>query len=313
MTTLSSQPPVVVYVHGAGNKPPAGDLERAWDLDLFGEELGEQTRMAYYADLLYPEPAAISADACAPQDVIAALVTDARREAARAEPRQVRSLVDRASDEDAERYARLSPEQQQLALQLSMSIAAQAYARLSTPAVVPVALPEPVLALSGTLRQILFRELQRNVLFDAAAYLLGPQGEQIRQRLRQALDAVGGPVIVIGHSLGTVIAYDVLAEAGSADRQVLLLATLGSPLGNPVVQPLVAQPLRVPASVRLWLNVADPFDLVAFDTTLDDEFHGGPGVIDVQVDNPSPNSHAACGYLRQEPVRAAVAAARGGI
>ena len=55
---------MVVYVHGAGNKPPRDDLKRAWDLDLFGQDKGDQTRMAHYADLLHATPGSTGADAC---------------------------------------------------------------------------------------------------------------------------------------------------------------------------------------------------------------------------------------------------------
>jgi hypothetical protein len=66
--------PTVVYVHGAGNKPPASDVKRAWDLDLFGHDLGQRTRMAYYADLLHATPSAIGPDACTQEQALATLV-----------------------------------------------------------------------------------------------------------------------------------------------------------------------------------------------------------------------------------------------
>ena len=43
------------------------------------------------------------------------------------------------------------------------------------------------------------------------------------------------------------------------------------------------------------------------DTTLADDFGGGLRVVDTRIDNPAPNNHAACGYLRASPVRARVA------
>jgi hypothetical protein len=66
--------PTVIYVHGAGNKPPADDLKRAWDLDLFGQDMGQRTQMAYYADLLHATPSATGADACTQDQALAALV-----------------------------------------------------------------------------------------------------------------------------------------------------------------------------------------------------------------------------------------------
>lgn len=114
---------------------------------------------------------------------------------------------------------------------------------------------------------------------------------------------------MITHSLGTVIAYDVLCEPHFAGRTVPLLVTLGSPLGYTEIQDVVTKPLQLPAPVQLWANFADPLDAVALDTSLADEFQGAPRIIDARVNNPSPNNHAACGYLGASRVRSTVTAA----
>ena len=88
-----------------------------------------------------------------------------------------------------------------------------------------------------------------------------------------------------------------------------LLVTLGSPLGYTEIQDVVTKPLQLPAPVRLWANFADPLDAVALDTSLADEFQGAPRIIDARVNNPSPNNHAACGYLGAGRVRSTVTAA----
>jgi hypothetical protein len=290
--------PTVIYVHGAGNKPPADDLKRAWDLDLFGHDMGQRTRMAYYADLLHTTPSATGADACTQEQALAALVLAAG--AAEAAPGEA------PSRDAAELLAGLTPRGQQLALSLSMSIAAQAVSR---PPTVQESL-EAILPLPGSLRRLLLRQLLQQLFPDADAYFFTDKRQPIRERLRQALNAVvGGPVVVVGHSLGTVIAYDVLSEASFAASVVPLLVTLGSPLGYTEIQDVVTRPLRLPTPVQLWANFADPLDLVALDTSLADEFQGAPRIIDALVDNPSSNNHAACGYLRASSVRSTVAAA----
>jgi PGAP1-like protein len=289
--------PTVIYVHGAGNKPPADDLKRAWDLDLFGHDMGERTRMAYYADLLHATPSPIGADACTQEQALAALVLAAG--AAEAVPGQA------PSRDAAELLAELTPRGQQLALGLSMSIAAQAVSR-------PPTLEESlaaILPLPASLRRLLLRQLLQQLLPDADAYFFTDQRQPIQERLGQALNAAVGPVVVVGHSLGTVIAYDVLSEAAFAASAVPLLVTLGSPLGYTEIQDVVTRPLRLPTPVQLWANFADPLDLIALDTSLGDEFQGAPRIIDALVDNPSPNNHAACGYLRTSRVRSTVTAA----
>jgi hypothetical protein len=288
----TEQLPTVVYVHGAGNKPPPDTLKLAWDQDLFGQDMGQQTRMVYYADLLHATPAAIGADACTLDEAVAAMVADA-------------AAAETAGDgelDDGDLLAGLTPEGQRLALRLSMTVAAQAASQPAPPAA-------EVLPLPASLRRLLLRQLLQRLIPDADAYFFTDRKEPIRQRLRQALDAVPGPVVLVTHSLGTVIAYDVLSEARFAGEPVPLLVTLGSPLGYAEIQDVVTRPLRLPAPVRLWANFADPFDIVALDSTLADDYRGGPRIVDARVDNPAPNNHAACGYLGASRVRTTVNAA----
>jgi hypothetical protein len=286
--------PSVIYVHGAGNKPPPDTLKLAWDHDLFGRDMGPRTQMAHYADLLHPSPGAIGADACTQDEALAALV------AAAAEADSGEAL---AGDEAL--LAGLTPRGQQLALSLALSMAAQAASR---PPTVEESLTA-ILPLPASLRRLLLRQLLQRLIPDADAYFFTDKKEPIRQRLRQALNAVAGPAVVVAHSLGTVIAYDVLSEPALAGRIVPLLVTLGSPLGYTEIQDVITKPLRLPAPVQLWANFADPLDVVALDTSLADEFQGAPRIIDARVDNPSPNNHAACGYLGASRVRSTVTAA----
>jgi hypothetical protein len=284
--------PTVVYVHGAGNKPGPRDLKRAWDQDLFGRDMGQRTRMAHYADLLHPSPGAIGADACTQEAALAALVVAA-------------GDTDQPLPDEGDLLAGLTPQGRQLALGLSMSIAAHA---VSQPLTVEESL-SAILPLPSSLRRLLLRQLLQRLIPDADAYFFTNRKEPIRQRLRQAFDAVTGPAVVITHSLGTVIAYDVLRESRFAGRKVPLLVTLGSPLGYTEIQDVVTKPLQLPAPVQLWANFADPLDAVTLDTSLADEFQGAPRIIDARVNNPSPNNHAACGYLGASRVRSTVTAA----
>ena len=78
--------------------------------------------------------------------------------------------------------------------------------------------------------------------------------------------------VIVGHSLGSVVAYEVLFA--HPHRQVRALVTLGSPLGlrNVVFDRLKPAPAVVPGSkqamgawppVRIWANVTDAGDVVA--------------------------------------------------
>ncbi len=290
----ATEVPRVVYVHGAGNKPSSNDLKRAWDLDLFGQDMGERTRMAHYADLLHATPGAIGADACTQGEALTAIVLAATAASGEA-----------AAAEEAELLDRLTPQGRQLALSLSMSVAAQAVSRPPTAEESLAA----ILPLPASLRRLLLRQLLQRLIPDADAYFFTSRQQPVRERVRQALDAAAGPVVVVSHSLGTVVAYDVLSEPRFAAATVPLLVTLGAPLGYTEIQDAVAKPLRLPAPVQLWANFADPLDLVTLDTSLADEFQGGSRIVDARVDNPSPNNHAACGYLSATRVRSTVTAA----
>jgi hypothetical protein len=144
-------------------------------------------------------------------------------------------------------------------------------------------------------------------------------------------------ILLIGHSMGSIIAYDVLTRPG-ADWSVDTLITIGSPLGLPVVvsklhserkkteseAPVLpetsfppgstvqlgnAEPptLRTPPGVkRAWINLADMEDRVALDFKLADNFginENGVGVEDRLVHNNyeyvgKRNPHKSYGYLR---------------
>jgi hypothetical protein len=295
------QAATVVYVHGAGNKPPRDDLKRSWDQDLFGRDMGQRTRMAHYADVLHAQPDAIGPDSCEPDEALAAVIGESGATADAASASAQATLA----AEEAKLFAGLTPRGQELALSLSIDMATRAASRApisagSVPGILP--LPAPV-------RRLLLRQLLQQFIPDADSYLFTDKRNAIQDRLRRALDAVDGPVVVVSHSLGTVIAYDVLSEPRFAGRATPLLVTLGAPLGYTEIQDVIAKPLRIPAPVQSWANFADQLDVVTLDTTLADDFGGGPRIIDTQVDNPSPNNHAACGYLRASPVRSRITAA----
>jgi PGAP1-like protein len=118
-------------------------------------------------------------------------------------------------------------------------------------------------------------------------------------------------VAVIGHSLGSVVAYDAL-RTSPADQQVPLLLTLGSPLGLSAIRTrLQPQPAGFPAPVRRWVNIAAPDDIVAARTDLIEMFdHNRPAgaVFDPTwiVDNGS-KPHQAGFYLTKSSCGEAVA------
>jgi hypothetical protein len=133
----------------------------------------------------------------------------------------------------------------------------------------------------------------------------------IRNGVRAALPK-GEPAVVVSHSLGTVVAYDLLRREGEANGwQVPLFVTLGSPLGVTAIRRSL-QPLAFPACARQWLNAMDQRDVVAL-YSLDRNNFGVDPPIDNQtdVDNATPNHHGIAGYLDNAVVARRIYAALG--
>lgn len=293
--------PTVVYVHGNGNKIREDLLKSQWDLALFDQDLGSSSRMAYWARLRYPEPLSdlVSDEAellpTSPLDVAAPPAVEPP-EAFIAQTLREVEVWEKSVDSDRADLGLLE------SWLRDMTYTADALAEGENIAPPPTssfaALPFP-----RALRIRAFRELTRRTFLDVFAYFFGGFKEEMRQVVRDAFAAVEQPVIVIGHSLGSIIAYDVLREQRSSSLAVPLFVTLGSPLGVTEVQDLVEQPLDVPASVASWLNASDARDMVAMDHTIRPEYAPPEKCTDVYVVNDSDNHHGIGEYLRAVAVR----------
>lgn len=100
--------------------------------------------------------------------------------------------------------------------------------------------------------------------------------DSVRSAVLESVFKLIGPEtkIIIGHSLGSVVAY----EAAHLMQQPLpLLITLGSPLGlqSIVYQRLRPQPPAFPSNLKRWVNVADRDDFIAAEPDLKGLFSAG--------------------------------------
>jgi len=141
----------------------------------------------------------------------------------------------------------------------------------------------------------------------------------IRERLANVLRKYKGySIMLIGHSMGSIIAYDVLTFM-MQDHRIDTLVTIGSPLGFPVLQGKIAeewkrkQPevhkLKTPPGIRKhWYNFADLRDKVALIWQLRKQFDANAhevSPVDFAVQNDysngnEANPHKSYGYLRTE-------------
>lgn len=127
-----------------------------------------------------------------------------------------------------------------------------------------------------------------------------------------ALDAVkhrvdGQTRVLIGHSLGSVIAYEALCD--NPHWNIHTFVSCGSPLGihNVVFERLKPGPvggIGVWPNVRQWTNIADKGDIVALQKDLAKRF--GERVRDVRVNN-GWDPHSFVRYLNTREMGEAVA------
>lgn len=139
----------------------------------------------------------------------------------------------------------------------------------------------------------------------------------IRQRLVDVLNRhKKDDIFLIAHSMGTIIAYDVLI-LNLSEATINTFVTMGSPLGIPIVISKIATELKekfhhskklsTPDSVtNFWYNFSDLEDKVAMNYNLADDYEPnihGIKAIDFEVSNNyqvngEKNPHKSYGYLR---------------
>ena len=305
----------LIYVHGVGNKPPQSVLKCQWDYALFGVELGDKSRMAYWVNReYYPTP---SDDTCDQEDVVSIDDDEASTASILALARQAPS--DEGDALAAEIQALTDdPQRQQLLAILARKMikTADASTSVAVDGFSAAEVHAKILPLPPFLRRLITRKLTRAFLRDVYDFLYSTDRRGAMERaLTDRLQPGGGPFVVIAHSQGSMIAYDVLRQLTKAQCDVRLFITIGSPLGIAEVQDVFREwvpggVLKVPACVTRWVNVADLIDPVAFDKTLADEFSDGDieDFLALNADSPL-HPHSATGYLKTPPVQREVRAA----
>jgi len=128
---------------------------------------------------------------------------------------------------------------------------------------------------------------------DVYVYLTNPA---IRARIDRIVadELPAEPCVVVGHSLGSVVAYNVLRRH---DHPVRRYVTLGSPLAIRAVKSRLELVER-PASTDSWFNARDPHDVVALYPLDAGNFPTDPQIDNHDdVDNFTDNQHGIEGYL----------------
>jgi len=102
---------------------------------------------------------------------------------------------------------------------------------------------------------------------------------EVKIPLRAAASA-GRPILLFGHSMGSVIGYDTvwqLSHQPGEDVRIDLMLTTGSPLGQRLIQRRLKGfskegAERFPGNIRRWINIAAIGELTAIDMTLNNDF-----------------------------------------
>jgi hypothetical protein len=273
------------------------------DLDA----MGVTSSMVYWADLLYAEPL--------PEKV--------------AQSREAIEVDGTVAGDDADMtwLLELDPDEAAFVAAVGAKVGMSEVAAASTEVadVIDPSSPLEAIPLPDFIKSRLMRVFLRDVhhyLYDTEFSPRPGESYRIRSTIRErTVEALNegtrtdGPHVLVTHSLGTVIGYDVLTGALEVPGVDALL-TLGSPLGLSDVQAKLAPPWTRKDGwpvQRLgsgsWTNIADRLDPVCgFDAAISPDFlRGGVAqVVDVAVTNEGRWRHSIVKYLRQHAVRQAL-------
>ena len=210
-------PKQLVYVHGAGRQKPAPALKHDIDMVLFGKDM-PTSRIGYYANVRWPSAATPAGPAVT---AIGAASKTRRTSAIRATLDPHLSANDAANEivdatlrgpgggAVAAAVAGTTPAE----IAQAKRLVAQLYRRADKIAARSAA-PAPAagLGFGPTFPDPMFRWVVGRFASDVIDYLYGPFKAAMQAPVIAAIKATPRPKVVLAHSLGTIITYDVLAD-----------------------------------------------------------------------------------------------------
>ena len=292
---------VIIGIHGLGNKPPKPLLEKWWKASIEEglqkagkKEINYKFEMVYWADILHEEP--LDENCNDPENPLCLVekYVPANNNFIPEDHSTRRKIIDFLSEEVD-------------------SILLNKDFTLNYSFITDVILKHWFADLD-----IYYREKNNHLGITAA-------NELIRKRTAEIIKKYHNhEILVIGHSMGSIIAYDVMAF-DLKNIEIDTFITIGSPLGLPVVKSKIAAERRLnhtntrhlsaPSNViSHWYNFSDLADKVAFNYKLSDDFtinRHKVKPIDFVVNNDyaingKANPHKSFGYLRTAEVSAKI-------
>lgn len=284
---------VIIGIHGLGNKPPKELLEKWWKkaiLEGFNKlalPVPEfKFELVYWADLVYPYPEnpAIS-DKKNPYYLEEPYTPSPEEEAIENKSYSWRKKILQFIEKELEKVF--------LNEDLSLN-----YAEVSD-AIMYKYFMELELYYGASNHQITLKQKTRNRLLGLIE--------------KHKYDEI----MILSHSMGTIIAYDVL-QFELKNRPIHTFVTMGSPLGLPFIRAKIAKEIKsvgnqlkisTPECVASsWINFADLEDKIALNFDLNNDFTSnskGIQVFDYEIKNDYSvngvkNPHKIYGYLRSK-------------
>ena len=278
----------VIFIHGLSNKPSPQDLRRIW-LDSLAEKVdddpgfdlgavGVEDSFIYWADLFYTEHLPAGEYESRSDELTESVKSDMQLDS----DEWTKTMLEKFPMNEDEVFEDAPIEE-----------LASDYERIPIP-------------------WALKKKFIQHFLKEAHDYLFNKDGvrDKIRSRVLDAFDKVesGSRIVLAGHSLGTIIAYDVLTGVENCP-EVHGLLTLGSPLGIDEVQDKLtwSREQGFPKKLRdSWVNVYDPYDVVSRpDPKLANDFkkNGEQVILDIKEENWGTWRHSATKYFKGPKLR----------
>ena len=285
---------VIIAIHGLGNKPPKNQLQE-WGRMAIREGLDHlgikgrlpEFELVYWADLLYDKPQMESEKDEESPYFLDEVYTKAPKNY-KVEPHEIRRKF--------QNYFK--------SLAYKIFLKNDYHLRYAF--------------VSQKLIHKYFFELE--VYFDGDSEFKSDFNYQVKQEIIRRLSETlkkykNDKVMLIAHSMGCIIAFDVLSFVAQ-HAKVNTFVTMGAPLGAPFVMSRIAThststygkvKLQSPEAVQKhWYNFSDIRDKIALDYKLSDDFapnSKGVKVVDKLVTNNYvmngiANPHKSFGYLR---------------
>lgn len=293
----------VVLIHGLDNKPESDYLYKLWKrklahddgLDLDG--YGVISCMDYWADVLYESPDLnLAAYESAVGDIEGLGAAASFQDMPHKDDPRLRRLA-RTLDVDPDTVEEDQPTEAEIAAVREERVP------------VPAWLRKRIMARFVRDAHHYFFNLEYSPRSGATFRVR----DEIRRRFLECLHkgADERPLVVVSHSMGTIIAYDCLMHEPDCPA-IDGLMTIGSPLGLDEVQDFFPAWTRADGfpSSKLngpWVNVYDPLDAVACaDPQLANDYQrGGQRVVeDLREDNWGTWRHSISKYLQGKLLRA---------